>query len=432
MWPFSLDGTASGPLVPRPGRARPDATSRRRRALATGVVACALGVAALGADRTGLESTDTRLTAGDAAPAQRFGAAVALSGDTAVIGTEASGSPDDAPNRVYILARTDGVWTEQAQLQPGPTGSSPGFGAALAVDGDTALVLAAPDSVQVHVRSGAAWSLQGQLVPSGSSGVYGSTYLSLSGDTAVVSSYPDVTVFTRSGGQWTEQATLDLVSPPTGPVAVDGDTLAVPDQDGHVRVFERVAGTWTEEADLVPTPDSGGIVGSVSLSGDTLLSDSDYRGPFVFTRAAGTWTQEAQLVPSYSSVSGATLSGDTVVVTETLSRQLEGKTLYGVVAVVYMRTEAGWSKQDEIALDEALHNGHNLRLALSGDTFLVGMGEADPDTAGAVHAVVFSPAPREGGCACRLAPGALGGSSAPPLVLAAMLAFAIRRKRNRP
>ncbi len=80
-----------------------------------------------------------RLTAGDGHAYDMFGYAVALSGDTALIGAPASMTTDGA---AYVFARnpSSGLWTQQAKLVSSDHKPGDLFGYAVALDGDTALI----------------------------------------------------------------------------------------------------------------------------------------------------------------------------------------------------------------------------------------------------------------------------------------------------
>ena len=74
-----------------------------------------------------------------------FAAAVAVSGDTAIIGASATTNDLQTPVDelgAHVFKQHGGTWTEVTKLESG-TGTSDGFGAALAIEGDT-LVVGAP------------------------------------------------------------------------------------------------------------------------------------------------------------------------------------------------------------------------------------------------------------------------------------------------
>ncbi|MEZ5978865.1 MAG: FG-GAP repeat protein [Planctomycetota bacterium] len=85
----------------------------------------------------------------------RFGYAVAISGDTVVVGapnedsaaTGVDGDQSDdsaaSAGAVYVFVRSGSVWSQQAYLKASNTDASDRFGQVVAIDGDT-LVVGAP------------------------------------------------------------------------------------------------------------------------------------------------------------------------------------------------------------------------------------------------------------------------------------------------
>ena len=113
---------------------------------------------------------------------------------------------------------------------PSDPSHSKGCGKNVALDGDTALVACGSGGIYAYVRSGATWTEQGLLVPSGSGII---TSLDLQGDVAVIGNRSDGTasVFRRTGLVWAEEQVLVTSSLPVDDfgqsVAVEGDTIVV-------------------------------------------------------------------------------------------------------------------------------------------------------------------------------------------------------------
>ncbi len=78
------------------------------------------------------------ITADDGVPGDGFGVAVALSGDYALI--TAQGAAEDEGSTVYVFRRDGEGWTQEARLSPSEAGEDKGFGAGLALDGERALI----------------------------------------------------------------------------------------------------------------------------------------------------------------------------------------------------------------------------------------------------------------------------------------------------
>ena len=130
------------------------------------------------------------LTASDGAAGDGFGYGVAIDGDTAVVG--APGAEVDGLfnlGAVYVFERSGDVWVQQAKLTPSDGQEKDGFGIAIALDGDTLVVGAmAVDggAVYVFTRTGGAWSQQAKLTASdGQDGDALGYSVGISGDTVV-------------------------------------------------------------------------------------------------------------------------------------------------------------------------------------------------------------------------------------------------------
>ena len=85
---------------------------------------------------------EQKLVASDPTGADQFGRAVALDGDTAVIGAWVSdaGGPSSGAAYVFRLDPEASTWNEQAQLLPQPNPWTNFFGWSVALDGDTTVI----------------------------------------------------------------------------------------------------------------------------------------------------------------------------------------------------------------------------------------------------------------------------------------------------
>src|SRR5262249_31747327 len=183
-----------------------------------------------------------KIVASDASDGSRFGTAVALSGDTLVVGAPGPGYETEA---VYVFVRNGVVWQQQQKLVS-PSGELfAQFGTAVAIDGDSLIVgapgedaggQAAAGAAYVFVRTSGSWSLQQRLVPVPVPFLTAGTAVAIAGDTALVGVPNDgpgsVHVFERAAGLWTQQG---ILSPSDGAandqfglsLAVSGDTSIV-------------------------------------------------------------------------------------------------------------------------------------------------------------------------------------------------------------
>jgi len=145
--------------------------------------------------RTGTTWTQqAKLIASDGASEERFGIAIALEGDTALIGSE---TPDNGQysGSVYVFTRIGTTWTEQQKLLASDGAAIDWFGFSIALDDDTALFAASQDddngansgSAYVFTRTGTTWTQQAKLVASdGAAGDWFGNAVALSGNTAFI------------------------------------------------------------------------------------------------------------------------------------------------------------------------------------------------------------------------------------------------------
>lgn len=183
-------------------------------------------------DAAGNWSEQAKIIASDTARLDEFGRAIALDGDTAIIGApraDTDGLTDSGA--AYVFKRdAAGDWNEQAKLTASDAASIDLFGGAVDLDGDTAIIgakfadnngLVNAGAVYVFERDGAGnWTEQAKLTASdpATSDIFG-TSLALKGTTILIgASGADINglwgagaayLFTRDGlGVWSEQAKL--------------------------------------------------------------------------------------------------------------------------------------------------------------------------------------------------------------------------------
>ncbi|MGH9800850.1 MAG: FG-GAP repeat protein, partial [Blastocatellia bacterium] len=137
-------------------------------------------------------SQQQKLTAADGTAYSRFGGAVALSGNTLLVGAYGSQVSTGA---AYVFTRSGATWSQQQELTSGQALSY--FGQSVALDGNTA-VIGAPyennsqGAAYVFVRSGSSWSQQQRLTVADASAQanFGSD-VAIYGETAVISASAD-------------------------------------------------------------------------------------------------------------------------------------------------------------------------------------------------------------------------------------------------
>jgi hypothetical protein len=412
-----------------------------------------------------------------------FGFAVALDGDTLAVSAPREDGLDNSAilsGAVYVFRREGDAWSQEAFLKASNADAGDFFGSELALSGDT-LVISAPNedsdavdgpgdntasnagAVYVFTREGEGWSQSAQLKASNAeAGDLFGAELALSGDTLAVSAIGEagsgvnddesdnsdpnsgaVYVFTRSAGEWTQDAYLKASNTGAGDlfggaVALDGDTLVVgaPGEDsaavgvggsqvnnsaessGAAYVFTRADGFWTQTAYLkASNADLGdrfgfsvalasgvvavGAIGEASAALDIDGFEADNSVPasgavYIFGESGGVWSQEAYVKASNrgsGEFGGAiSLSGESLAVGA--ARESSGAT--GIdgdqadtsadsagAVYVFTRTDSVWAQVAYVkASNTEAFDTFGSALALSGDTLAVGASREDSAATG--------------------------------------------------
>jgi hypothetical protein len=227
--------------------------------------------------RSGVAWTqDARLTAADAASGDRFGSSVALSADSVLIGAPlhaAATVGSFGQGAAYVFVRSLGSWSQQARLLAVAGSNADGFGTAVSLDGNRALIGAPVAGGAGHAyifeRAGAVWSEQALL--GAIDGLPGDRFgwsVALSNDVAVIgapfalASCGNSVVFRRNGASWVETAGATIVTPNFGnlagwSVATDGSRFVVgapgyagaPDHRGAAFWFDPIEQVFADGLD---------------------------------------------------------------------------------------------------------------------------------------------------------------------------------------
>lgn len=112
----------------------------------------------------GTWTQQVKLTASDSAASDNFGESVALSGDTALVGATqnySNSNKNGGFGAAYVYSRSSSVWTEVAKLVASDGAEMDLFGHAVALSGDTAIVGAYGHANASGLETGAAYVFNG-------------------------------------------------------------------------------------------------------------------------------------------------------------------------------------------------------------------------------------------------------------------------------
>lgn len=262
----------------------------------------------------------------------QFGCAVAIDKDTIIVGADQdSGLGSTGKGLAYVFRYNGSAWTLEATLTAPVAEQLAGdrFGFAVAISGNTAAIAAdqlhasgGTGKVYVFTRTGSTWgSSPTKLLGDGSTEGFASS-VAISGDTLVVGAPVHaatftgaIYIYTRSGSIWSAYTQrLNTISSQQGglgfSVAVSGDTVlaGAPTNDfggasfgGGVFVYTRANGSWPQQAYLTASDeiDSDYFGYSVSISGDVALV-GEYRraAAYLLVRSGNQWVQQPKLIYS--------------------------------------------------------------------------------------------------------------------------------------
>jgi uncharacterized protein (TIGR03437 family) len=363
-----------------------------------------------------------KLAAQDGMAGDNFGAAVALNGDTAIAGAPIAKVGANAEQGALYLFGCG--YIEQQAFTGAGGAEGDNFGAAVAIDGDTAVVGSPFDDVGtasdqgsafVFVRSGAAWTQTAQLFANdGAARDEFGTSVAISGDYIIIGAFRKsingnlfqgaAYVFVRGGGTWTQQARLLAGDGAAGDhfgfsVSISGSRVAVGEilddiggkqNQGSVHLFTRAGSVWTPEIKLTAndgaTEDYFGW--SVAIAGDLVIAGAPYAdigakrdqgAAYVFENLVTPWRQRVKFVADDGAAFDSfgysvALSGNTALVGAP-SKSFDSNVLQGTAYIFVGPSNPvdTWSLQGRLRLGNDADDDHlGISVALSGNTAVVG------------------------------------------------------------
>ncbi len=348
------------------------------------------------------------------AVARQGAVSISADGNTAIVGGSADNTNQGA---AWIFTRSGSTWTQQGSklLGTGNIGAAQqGSSVDISADGNTAIVGAPIDSSNrgaawVFTRSGGVWSQQRKLVGTGNVGNAQqgiSVSISADGNTAIVGGRSDnsnqgaVWIFTRSGGNWTQQGNKLVGTGNIGPaqqggsvkISADGNTAIVGGRSdnsnqGAVWIFTRSGNVWSQQGSKLvgtttATTSQQGTSVSISADGNNAIvggpQDNATQGTvWVFTRSGGIWSQQGKLAgtdnigPAQQGISvGISADGNTAIVGGSKDNSNVG------AVWIYKRSGSTWTQQGRklVGTDNtgAAEQGEYVSISADGNTSIVG------------------------------------------------------------
>ncbi|MCB9103874.1 MAG: FG-GAP repeat protein [Anaerolineales bacterium] len=313
-----------------------------------------------------------KLTAADGAPGDQFGISVDISGDTIVVGANGDESYQGA---AYVFTKPASGWadaTQTAKLTASDGAAYDYFGASVAISGDTIVVGAYGDDIRqgsayVFTEPGGGWTNATQTAKltagDGATNDYFGWSVDISGDTIVVGAKGDDSnrgaayVFDQPGGGWTSTSTFTAKLTADDGAADDqlGYSVAIEDGtivagafgdnlgQGSAYVFDQPGG-WTTATQTAKLTASDGAAfdrfgASVAISGDSIIvgayGHNNFQGAaYGFDRPGSGWanaTETDKLTtddgePGDLIGHSVAISGDTVVIGVPGDNNFQGST----------------------------------------------------------------------------------------------------------
>ena len=369
-------------------------------------------------------------------PLAELGWAVAISGNTAVVGARnedfarSTGALANA-GASYIYVRSGSTWIQEARLVPRDPNPGDTFGVSVAIDGNTVVVGATgsdPDDISnagaayIFVREGVNWIQKAKLLASDPvpDDNFGSS-VAIEGDTILVGADNKdifinfdsgaVYVFIRRGNSWDQKAKLVASDARPGAyfggaVALAGNRIVVGATEanpaglrgpGAAYVFKGRGNSWQQEARLSAEDGRrGDFFGhSVAISGETIAVGAIFKDPeinstrvtnagavYIFSSQRGGWEQETMLVPENATPFGQFSQSLAIEANKLIvGANQEPQAGYSGAGAAYLFVKTGkeWVQHTRFFADTILEDdSFGKSVGISGDYAIVGASGRDP------------------------------------------------------
>ena len=372
-----------------------------------------------------------KLLADDGAAEDYSGWSVSVSGDVAVIGAFFDDDNGEDSGSVYVYRFSGAEWHQEQKLLPDDGEPGNRFGTSVSVAGDVAVIGASEDndngahsgSAYVFQFNGTEWvQTQKLLADDGERGDGFGIAVHVANDVAVIGAAGDAGmsgsayVFRFTEGEWRQEQKVwgDGGRPWEFfgfSVSVSGDTLVIGATDaqnggtrsGAAYVFRRLGAEWIREQKLLA--DDGAhddMFGrSVSLSGDVAVigayrdddNGSDSGSAYVFRFNGTTWFQEQKLVADDGTASdgfghSASVTIDMAVIGAPSGGDDNGNRAGS--AYVFRWTGVDWRQDQELlAADGVAADTFGVSVSVGGDVAVIGAFLDDDNGSDSGSAYVF-------------------------------------------
>jgi len=356
-----------------------------------------------------------------------FGCAVCVRGDHAIVGARGVGDGGAA----YCFQRGAQGWTQTSTLCPAGLELQALFGCAVSISGDRAIIGALQDTTSGGYQEGAAyvyeyttsgWGQTAKLFASDGNTLDGfGEAVSISGDCAIVGAGSDTHpvyqtdagsayVFERDASGWTNTAKLigSTVSDYDhfgAAVSFDGTRALVGAYGGNAAyVFERTSQGWVETAELLPPEYQGAKAfgTSVSIDGSYAVvgaptEDGQAGTAYVYEYGPQGWDHVATLTASdrddYDQFGSSVAVDGTRMIVGARYDEDDGTSWNGS-AYIFERGLSGWTEVAKITASDDPQSGEfGEAVSIDGINVLIGAPDATTVATGDGAAYLFVPEP---------------------------------------